>query len=106
MLVPLSVKVSTETRDRLTALAEAQNTNPSALARSLINRYFDGVEDADSNLLPLIQANFEDVTRALVLIRFLAEGVDKDTTDILLERTDAYLASRIPSADRQFDGSV
>jgi len=106
MLVPLSTKVTAECRDEFTALAEAQNTNPSALARSLINRYIDGVDNADTNLLPLVQANFEDVTRALVLIRFLAEGVDKDTTDILLERTDAYLASRIPSASRQFDGSM
>lgn len=93
MLVPLSVKVSAERRDQLVALAEARSTNPSALARTIIDRYVEGAIEAETNLLPLMQANYGDITRALVLVRFIAEGIDKETTDTLLKRTDTYLAS-------------
>lgn len=104
MLVPLSIKVSAERRDQLAALAEARSTNPSALARTIIDRYVDGAIETETQLLPLMQASYEDITRALVLVRFVAEKIDKDTTATLLERTDNYLASLPYLQQQQIDG--
>lgn len=104
MLVTLSAKLTVEQRDAFTALADNLNVSSSALLRSLVVRYIEGGEAVVGNLASTIQANHEDLTRVLVLTRFLAEGVDKETTDVLLERTDAYLASLPSGTDIHLEG--
>ncbi len=87
MSVTLSTKVPIERRDEFTALAYALDTTPSALLRNIINRYIDG----ESGLQAQISALRTDASRILVLTRFLAEGVDAEATELLLEETDLFL---------------
>jgi hypothetical protein len=93
MLVTLSAKLTREQRDAFGALADNLNMSSSALLRAITVRYIESGEAAIGGLATTIQTTQEDVTRILVLARFLAEDIDKETTDILLERTETYLAS-------------
>lgn len=106
MLVAVSTKITSEQRDAFFAVADNMNITSSALLRSIIVRYIDGGDAVVGNLAGTIQSNHEDLTRVLVLTRFLAEGVDKETTDVLLERTDAYLASLTNGNSVQPDGRI
>ena len=87
MLVTIGTKVSPDRRDQFYALAASLNTSPAALMRDLVDRCIEG----DDNLYGLLKGIGEDLTRILVLARFLAEQVDADVTQDLLNDTEAFL---------------
>lgn len=92
MQVTLTTKLDFEMREEFVALAHAQELSPSALLRMIVTRYIEG----DGNIHTMINALGEDLTRILVLSRFLAEKVDHEATDQLLQDTDTYLADTHP----------
>ena len=94
MLVTLSTKVSVERRDEFHVIAANLNITPAELIRHLIDRYLDGDSAPSGNIYNLIKLTRTDAMRTFVLVRFLAEGIDKEATDVLLQRTDEYLKSR------------
>lgn len=94
MLVPIGTRVSVDRRDQLYALADNMNITPATLLRNLVDSYLDGGDGHVGGIAGLLRTTHEDTTRALVLVRFLAESVDKESTDVLLEQTDTYLKRR------------
>ncbi len=97
MLVTLGTKVTVEQRDAFYALADSLETTPSALVRDLIHRFLDGDIAAFEGTSDLTLATSDDVTRSLVLVRFIAEHIDADETRRLMEETDAFLSEQQPA---------
>jgi len=94
MLVPISTRIHEERRNTFFVTAEYLGTNPGALLRQVISLYLDSDSAPTSNIFNTVKATHNDVKRVLVLVRHLAESVDPEATEILLERTEAYLKSR------------
>ena len=94
MLVPIATKVPAERRDTFYTAAEHLNTTPAALLRQIVGQFLDSDNAPNSNIFNTVKATHDDVKRVLVLVRYLAESVDLEATEILLERTEAYLKSR------------
>jgi len=91
MLVTLSTKLTVEQRDEFLALAHSLDTSPAGLLRNLIERFLETGSGVYQSPDERIIDTSEDVTRSLVLLRFIADHIDASEAQRLMDETDAFL---------------
>lgn len=91
MLQTTSLRISSELSHHLEDLAARRDIPVSALMRDILLEYAGHKRSDFTHISEQLQFTISLVIKTLYLVRFLADGVDKETTEQVLKEAESFI---------------
>ncbi len=91
MLHTSSLRISLELFHQLEDLAAQQNISMSALMRDILLEYVGHKRDRFTHVSEQLQFTISLLIKTLYLVRFLVDGVDRETTEHILKEAEDFI---------------